>query len=229
MVKKKSIFNKIIYKIVSIFVVYRMILKNKSNYMKNLFEINFENISKYLMYDDYITFYHMYAPKNIISLKRKCFYCNKIPICPVFISYNYNLRNIICKSSAINPVCYSCIINNWIGKFNQLSYRNKLMNGFICPHRCCKYSYSNRRQIIIHRRDENLLNNFSVSWKDIIPYYKCNFCDQVFKNKTHKQIYQHYRKSICRIIIKKIKYGWNEIYSDSDLDSDSDSECYIYE
>ena len=87
----------------------------------NILSIQFENISKYLKYDDYYVFYQLYAPKNINKLIRKCIYCNNIPVCPINICYKrYNIKK-ICNESLIRPICYTCAIDNWVHKYNKLS------------------------------------------------------------------------------------------------------------
>lgn len=205
-----------------------MPLTNKD--IHNILSIQFENISKYLKYDDYYVFYQLYAPKNINKLIRKCIYCNNIPVCPISICYKrYNIKK-ICNESLLKPICYICAIDNWVHKYNKLSYKNKLINGNICPYKCCNFNSNHTN--IINRRDECLFN-FNNSWKYLkkIPYYRCKYCGLVFKNKYNYDIYKHLRTSTCRIIVKKMISGSDNIgyESESESNSDSDYESDFYE
>lgn len=200
-----------------------MKLSNKD--IENILYNHFEDISKYLKYDDYYKFYQLYAPKKIEILKRKCIYCNRIPTCPINICYKKNNKKLRCNKSLINPVCYSCAIDNWVHNFNTLNLKNKLNNGFICPHKCCKFKKNDNLNILINRRDEDLFC-FDNSWNYLkkIHNYKCPYCNFSFNNKYNYDIYKHFKTSTCRIIIKKIKSGLNQFYSDSDSNSDSEYE-----
>ena len=199
-----------------------MPLTNKD--IHNILSIQFENISKYLKYDDYYLFYQLYAPKNINKLIRKCIYCNNIPVCPINICYKkYNLKK-ICNESLLKPICYTCAVDNWVHKYNKSSYKNKLINGYVCPYKCCNLKK------ITHKYDEKLLN-FDNNWTYFkkIPYYKCKYCGLVFKNKYNYDIYKHLRLSTCRIIVKKMISGSDNIGYESESSSDSDYESDFYE
>lgn len=197
-----------------------MPLKKKD--IENILSIQFENISKYLKYDEYYIFYQLYAPKNIDKLIRKCVYCNNPPICPINISYKkYNI-NIVCNKSLIKPICYTCAVDNWVHKFNKLSYKNKINSKFICPYKCCKINNNN---ILMKKRDEYLFG-FDNSWSYFkkIPYYKCKYCGLIFRNKYNFNIYKHLKTSTCRVIIKNIMSGLDQIESESSSDSDYESD-----
>lgn len=209
-----------------------MTLLNKD--ISNILSIHFEDVSKYLDYNDYYSFYKIYASKNIESLIRKCLYCHKNPICPININYEkfyqkcfINSKNIklICAESIKNPICYTCCMENWINNFNKLSLKTRLNKGFICPYKCCNVKI-NEYKYGLGKYKENLIN-FDVHWKymDKVKYHKCNYCNIIFRNKTHYDIYKHYKYSTCRIIIKKLLDGNKNInlnsydYSSSDSDS----------
>lgn len=198
-----------------------MPLTNKD--IENVLYIQFENISKYMKYDDYYIFYQLYAPKNINKLIRKCIYCNNPPICPINISYKKYRVNKICNTSLLKPICYTCAIDNWVHNFNKQSFKNILTNKFTCPHKCCKINDYNN--ILIRRCDEYLLG-FDNSWSYFkkIPHYNCKYCGLVFKNKYNYDIYKHLKISTCRVIVKKIISGLDDVQLMSESSSDSDSD-----
>lgn len=213
----------------------------KKEVIENVFSIHFEDISKYLKYDDYYKFYQLYSLKNIEKLKRKCLYCKQIPICPVNINYmqfyekcfiDYRDIKLICEKSLTDPICYICCMENWIMNFNKLKLRTRLETGFVCPYKCCKVKI-NEYKYGLGKYKENLIN-FDINWKNFkkINYHKCKYCNMVFRNKTHNDIFRHYKYSTCRIIIKKLQDGQNmnlHIYSNTYSDSDSSSESDLEE
>ena len=79
----------------------------KKEVIENILTIHFEDISKYLKYDDYYVFYMLFALKDIDILKRKCLYCKNMPICPINICYKKNNEKYLCNQSLINPICYT--------------------------------------------------------------------------------------------------------------------------
>jgi hypothetical protein len=195
-----------------------MPLTNKD--IENILYIQFENISKYMKYDDYYIFYQLYAPKNINKLIRKCIYCNKVPICPINISHKKYKLNNKCNTSILNPLCYTCVVDNWAHNYNKLSYKNKLKNRYTCPHKCC--SFNNNYNQIIKKRNEYLFD-FENSWGYLkkIPYYKCKYCGLTFRNKYNFDIYKHLKTSTCRVIIMKIISGLDQLESESESESES--------
>ena len=197
------------------------IISKRNEYIHNTLYIQFENISKYLKYEDYYTFYKMYGPKNIEIFKRKCKYCKKIPICPVSIQYPHN-KKLKCNQSLIYNICYICVIEKWVCNFNKLKYKQKYDIGFQCPFECCQLKYK------INSYNEILID-FNNYWKYLpkINYYKCSLCNKVLINKTHYEIYKHHKLSYCSIILKKIKNGNQCIFESSEESSDSDFECEL--
>lgn len=192
---------------------------NKNNYIQNILYIQFENISKYLDYNDYINFYNHYGPKNIEQFKRKCKYCNKIPICPITIAYPTYKKNIKCNKLMYNPICYTCSIENWMFDFNKLKFKEKLKINYQCPYKCCHIKNK------LNSYNESFIN-FNINWKYLqkIKYYKCQLCDKVFINKSHYEIFKHHKLSYCSIILKKLKHGLQNISDASSDFSDDDSD-----
>ena len=199
--------------------------------IKNVFLIHFEDISKYLQYDDYYIFYSLYAPKNINLLKRKCLYCNNKPICPVNICYKRRNELIICQKSLLEPICYTCSIDNWMNNFNKMKYSNRLDTGYLCPYKCCTINNTTTKcNFLINRYNTDLIN-FSIRWKcfNKISYYKCKYCKIIFRDKYHYDIFKHYRQSHCKIVLNKLQGGLsnvnvNLLLYDSDSSSSSDED-----
>ena len=200
---------------IKLLILPNMPLNNKD--ITNILSIQFENISKYLDYNDYIIFFEMYAPKNIEKFKRKCVYCNKIPICPVNVKYPY--MNLVCNKLLVNPICYVCCIENWMYNYNKLKFREKYKIGYVCPFKCCQLNYK------IDKYHDKYIN-YNINWDKLkkIKYYKCHICNKILKNITHYQIYKHHKISYCCIVLKKMKYGFDDVSRFDSSDESSDSE-----
>ena len=206
----------------------------KKEVIENILSIHFEDISKYLKYDDYYVLYMLYAQKDIDILKRKCLYCKNIPICPVNICYKKNNEKYLCNQSLINPICYTCVMENWIRNYNKLKFEIRLNMGYICPYQCCKFKKDNKNQKVILNRYDAKYIKFDISWNKFkkINYFKCKYCKLIFRNKYHYDIFKHYKFSDCKFIFNKferglystqqylINYKSDDYFSDSELDYD---------
>lgn len=192
-----------------------MVYIQRKIYIENIFTILFETITKYLQYDDYYIFYQMFAPKNIDYFIRKCLYCKKEPICPVNIVLNMKNNEIItCNENLMKPICYICLYENWIFNYNKLDTYTRIKTHYKCPYQCCnlgskmfllinnsnKFGYFNYKKLI----------NFDNKWSYLknITYYKCKYCNQIFRNQNHYTIYKHYKYSNCRFILKNFENNY---------------------
>lgn len=172
----------------------------------DIFHLIYNEIVKYLDYEDYLNFNEILNKDEISKYYRKCLYCKNIPYFPTTINFSIfngfiiNQRNKEikkCKQSLMNPCCLFCLTKNWISNFNKNKLIVRKSTGFICPYECCKIKPN--KKII----SNNFLLNFNNigsnhlkyidDFKYIIPKninYESNklHYEDIWKNLYNKEI-----------------------------------------